>query len=45
MFDDEKIRTLLNQLGEEEQAEFISYLQTLLQAQEDELLHPLDIPA
>ena len=45
MLSDERIIEILNSLGAEQKTEFIHYLQTLQQAQEDERLPSLDIPA
>ena len=45
MLSDERIIEILNSLGAEQKTEFIHYLQTLQQAQEDERLPSLEIPA
>ena len=45
MLKDKEIEELLNSLNNENKTEFIHYLQTLLQAQEDEQLPSLGFPA
>ena len=45
MLNDKEIKDIFNSLDNEKKTEFIHYLQTLQQAQEDERLPSLDIPA
>ena len=45
MLNDKEFKNIFDSLNTEDKTEFIHYLQTLLQAQEDERLPSLEVPA